>query len=156
MLPQEAGGMVVELPLEADGLELLLEAGGVELPHPGRPAHRHLPPTLAVWASCCMGEQRNQLVEVVAAVLLSPAALAVGGRVEAHRALLSAVGKVPRPTHHPGRGADSDHRLEGGQGLQSKVLLLPTASFPPPLDHQSMTLPYLKSSWREMSSQPSK
>ena len=48
MLPQEAGGMVVELPLEADGLELLLEAGGVELPHPGRPAHRHLPPTLAV------------------------------------------------------------------------------------------------------------
>ena len=38
----------VELPLEADGLELLLEAGGVELPHPGRPAHRHLPPTLAV------------------------------------------------------------------------------------------------------------
>ena len=75
---------------------------------------------------------------------LSPAALAVGGRVEAHRALPSAVGKVPHPTHHPGRGADSDHRLEGGQGLQSKVLLLPTASFPPPLDHQSMTLPYLK------------
>ena len=74
---------------------------------------------------------------------LSPAAQAVGGRAEAHRAPPSAVGKVPRPTHHPGQGGDSDHQLEAGQGLQSKVLLLPTASFPPPLYHQSMTRPSL-------------
>ena len=74
---------------------------------------------------------------------LSPAAQAVGGRAEAHRAPPSAVGKVPRPTHHPGQGGDSDHQLEAGQGLQSKVLLLPTASSPPPLYHQSMTRPSL-------------
>ena len=45
-LPLEAGG--VELLLETGGVHLPLETGGVELPHPGRPAHRHLPPTLAV------------------------------------------------------------------------------------------------------------
>ena len=82
---------------------------------------------------------------------LLPTPRVVGSPVASHRAPPSPARKVLCPSRLLGRWAGSCQGWEGEVCLQSKLLLLPTTSCLPLLDHQSMTHPSLeKISWHNL------